>query len=178
MVQVSWWEVVVKRGGWWWALLLVFGSLGIAHEAPQTRQQQQPEQRPTLGPAPAPSLRGPRTSTTTDARKLVQIRTIFIERIDNLLSEKLADGLSRTTRFRVVTNRNEADAVLRGTCSEFRRLKSVHSEVYVTDRSGAAVWQDSVRRPFNPPTLEKALNETALVILEHLADSVREADRK
>lgn len=144
-----------------------------------TCAQETPSQKPTLGPAPAPSLAGPRSSTTTDARKLVRIRTIFVERIDNLLSEKLMDGLSKTGRFRVVATRNEADAVLRGTCFDSRRLKSVHSEVYLTDQgSGASIWQDSVRQPFNPPPLEKAVNDSALLILTHLSDSVKEAQRR
>jgi hypothetical protein len=169
----------MKRGAWCLVIVLVLGLLGWAQEGQQkTQEPPPPPQRPTLGPAPAPSLYGPRTSTTTDARKLVRIRTIFVERIDNSLSEKLADGLTKLTRFRVVTNRKEGDAVMRGTCADFRRLKSVHSEVYITDRNGASVWQDSVRRPFNPPTLDKAVNETVLVILEHLAGSIREADRK
>jgi hypothetical protein len=169
----------MKRGAWCLVVVLVLGQWGWAQEEEPKAQEPPPsQQRPTLGPQPAPSLYGPHTSTTTDARKLARVRTIFIERMDNSLNEKLADGLTKQTRFRVVTSRNEADAVMRGTCAEFRRLKSVHSEVYLTDRNGASVWQDSVRRPFNPPTLDKAVNETVLVILEHLADSVREAERR
>jgi hypothetical protein len=101
-----------------------------------------------------------------------------VERIDNLLSERLADGLAKMGRFRVVASRNEADAVLSGTCFDSRRLKRVHSEVYLTDRSGSAIWQDVLRRPFNPPTLQKSVDSTAAEIVQHLGDSVREADRK
>jgi len=166
----------MKGGGWCLAVLLMAGLSGWAQDARE--QTQQPPQRPTLGPQPAPSLYGPRTSTTTDARKLLRIRAIFIERIDNALSEKLADGLTKMGRFRAAATRNEADAVMRGTCSEFRRLKAVRSEVYITDRNGASIWQDSVRRPFNPPSLNQAVDETVLLVLDHLGQSIREAERK
>ena len=133
------------------------------------------QQRPTLGPQ-TPSLHGPRTSTTTDARKLARVQAIFVERMDNKFSEKLAEGLSKMGRFRVVASRKEADAVLRGTCFDSRRLKNVHSEVYLNDQSGgASIWQDSVRRPFNPPPLEAVVSETAQLILGHLKESVQEA---
>ena len=136
------------------------------------------QQKPTLGEnPPSPSLSGPRTYNTTDPRKLRRIRTIFVERIENSLSDKLADGLSKMGRFRVVTKPTEADAVLRGSCVDMRRLKSVHSEVFIADTRGSTVWQDVVRRPFSPPPLSKAVDETATVILQHLAESVQGADR-
>ncbi len=144
----------------------------------QEQQQQQQTQKPTLGPATEPSLYGPRTSTTNDPRKLLRVRTIYVERIDNMLSEKLTDGLSKMGRFRIVASRSEADAVLRGTCFDSRRLKSVHSEVYLTDRGGASIWQDSVRHPYNPPSLQKVVDNTAMEVLQHLGESLREADRK
>ena len=126
------------------------------------QQQQEEQQKPSLGAAPAPSLAGPRSQNTPEARRLLRVRTVFIEPIDNSLSEKLADGLSKMGRFRIVANRKEADAVVRGTSFDSRRLKSVHSEVYLTDRrSGGSIWQDSVRRPYNPPPLEKAMTDTA-----------------
>lgn len=62
----------------------------------------QAQQKPTLGPQPSretPSLYGPRTSNTTDARKLTRVRTIFVERMDNALGERLAEGLSKMGRF-------------------------------------------------------------------------------
>lgn len=145
----------------------------------QQRQNQRRGQRPTLGPQPAPSLYGPRTSTTTDARKLMRIRTVYVERIDNMLSEKLAEGISKASIFRVVANRSEADAVVRGTCSDMRRLKTVHSEIYITERGGGtSIWQDSIRRPFNPPPLGKVVDETAALVLAHLQDSLKQGDRK
>lgn len=141
--------------------------------------QQPPPQRPTLGPHPAPSPGGPSSSTTADPRKLMRVRTVYVEIIDNLLSEKLADGISKMGRFRVVAKRDEADAVLTGTCSDLRRLKTVHSEVYLNDRaSGAAIWQDSLRRPYNPPPLGQVVNHTASDFVAHLEDSVKEAERK
>lgn len=149
------------------ALLLLFG-FGSA----------QAQQKPTLGEnPPAPSLSGPRTYNTTDPRKLRRIRTIYVEHIENSLSDKLADGISKMGRFRIVTKPAEADAVLRGSCADLRRLKSVHSEVFIADMRGSTVWQDVVRRPFNPPPLSKAVDETAIVILQHLAESVQGADR-
>jgi len=169
------------------AMVLVSG-LAASQQEQQTQEQppQQPEQRkqqeqprkPTLGPAPAPSLYGPRTSNTTDARKLARVRRIYVERIDNSLSEKLVEGFAKTRRFRIVASRNEADAVLRGTCVSLRRMKTVHSEVYLNDMNGAAVWQDNVRRPYNPPTLDAAVSETASLIVTHLTESVMEAERR
>lgn len=137
------------------------------------------QNRPTLGAAPPPSINGPRSSTTTDPQKLNRLRKIFVERIDNLLSDKLMEGLAKTGRFRIVADVKEADAVLRGTCFDSHRLKSVHSEVFISDRvTGASIWQDNVRHSFNPPALEKAVDDTAEIILEHLNESVREAQRK
>jgi hypothetical protein len=147
-------------------------------QPPQQSEQQQQPKRPTLGPAPAPSLYGPRTSNTTDARKLMRVRRIYVERIDNALSEKLVEGFAKTRRFRIVASRNEADAVLRGTCVSLRRMKTVHSEVYLNDMSGAAIWQDNVRRPYNPPTLEAAVSETASIIVTHLTESAVEAEHR
>src|SRR5579859_1552748 len=136
------------------------------------------QKRPTLGPAPPPSLNGPRSSTTTDPRRLNHLKKIFVENIDNSLSDKLMEGLAKTGRFRIVADVKEADAVLRGTCFDSHRLKSLHSEVFISDRvTGASIWQDNVRRSFNPPALEKAVDDTAEIIIEHLNESVREAQR-
>ena len=57
-------------------------------------QPPQPEERPTLGPKTGPGLEsGPLTSTTTDIRRLMRIRTLYIESIDNALSDKLVEAL-------------------------------------------------------------------------------------
>jgi len=134
---------------------------------------------PTLGPSTAPSLGRARSSSTTDPRKLLAIRTVFIEAIDNGLSEKLAESLVRLGRFRVAAQRNEADAVLRGSCFDSHRLRAVHSEVFLNDRhSGSSIWQDNVRMPFNPPPLSKAVDATAAAILQHLSESILEAERR
>lgn len=145
----------------------------------QKQEEKPPAKRPTLGPSSAPSLSGPRTSTTTDPRKLLRVRSVYIERMDNSLSDKLTEAMARTGRFRLVSTRNEADAVMHGTCFDSRRLKTVHSEVYLSERSSRApIWQDSVRRPVNPPPLDTAVTETAQIILEHLSASVLEAERR
>jgi hypothetical protein len=165
-------------------LALVSASAGFAAQErdqqgqqDQQKQEQPQPQKPTLGAPTEPSL-GPRNSTTTDPHKLMRIRTIFVERIDNMLSDRLIEDLSRTGRFRIVASRNSADAILRGTCFDSRRLKSVHSEVYLADRTGASIWQDIIRRPYNPPPLQKVVDNTAVEIVQHLGDSVREADRR
>jgi hypothetical protein len=116
-----------------------------------------------------------------DAKKLSRIHSLYVERIDNELGDKLVESLGKSGRFRIVTKPKEADATVRGSCLESRRLKSVHSEVFISDRSGASVWQDSIKRPFNPlkpPSLGQAVSETADMVAEHLAESMREAGRK
>ena len=44
----------------------------------------------------------------------MRIRTLYIENIDNSLSEKLVESLGKWGRFRLVTKPKEADAILRG----------------------------------------------------------------
>ena len=152
-------------------------TLGKEPEDQQQQQQQpQQQQKPTLGEAP--SLGGPRNSTTTDIRKLLRVRTVYIETIDNSLNERLAEAFSKTGPFRVVAKRNEADAILRGTCFDSRRLKSLHSEVFLTDSRGGPIWSDIVRQPFNPPPLDKSVTDSASLIVTHLGESLREAQRK
>ena len=142
------------------------------------QQQQQPEERPTLGPKTGPGLEtGPLTSTTTDIRKLMRIRTLYVEGIDNSLSDKLVQVLGKWGRFRIVTKQKEADAILRGSCLESRRLKRVHSEVFISDRNGGSVWQDSIYRPYNPPALDQAVTDTATLVEAHLEQTLREGER-
>jgi hypothetical protein len=161
--------------------LLVLGCTGAwgQEEKPPTLGKEpegQQQQKPTLGEAP--SLSGPRTSSTTDIRKLLRVRTVYIETIDNSLNEKLAEALSKAGPFQVVAKRNEADAILRGTCFDSRRLKKLHSEVFLTDPHGGPIWSDIIREPFNPPPLDKAVIDSASVIVAHLGESLREAQRK
>lgn len=131
------------------------------------------EQRPTLGPPPDTSTGGPSTAVTTDPVQLSRTKKIYVESMDNRLSDKLLDGLGKSGRFRIVAERNEADAILRGTCFDSRRLKTLHSEVYLNDRvTGKSIWQDDIHVPYNPPSLAKAVSNTSDLILKHLADSV------
>jgi hypothetical protein len=162
----------MKGGGCCALILLGLLSSGWAQEA------QQQQRKPTLGRAPAPSLRGPRASTTLDARKLLRIRTLYIERIDNSLSDRLIEDLTKIGRFRIVSEPKEADATLRGSCLESRRLKRVHSEIFINDSRGGSIWQDTVFRPYNPPSLNQAVDETAQVVADHLGESIREAEQK
>jgi hypothetical protein len=167
----------MKRGAGGLAMVLVLGLSAWAQEAGQ--QPSPPPEKPTLGAAPAPTLRGPRGGTTAnDPRKLARIHTLYIERIDNALSDRLIEGLNKWGRFRIVSQPKEADATLRGSCMEARRLKRVHSEVFISDRSGASVWQDNLFRPYNPPSLDQAVIETAKLVIEHLDQTIREAGQK
>jgi len=160
------------------AALLVLGSAGAAQES---KPPEKPQNRPTLGPEPggAPSLYGPHNSTTNDARRLLRVQALYVERIDNHLSDKLLDAFAKAGRFRVTDKRNDADAVLRGTCFDSHRLKTVHTEIFISDRrTGSPIWQDIIHQPYNPPPLGDAVNTTALAVLKHLLDSVEEAERK
>lgn len=152
-----------------------------APSPPASRQdpsQKPAPKRPTLGPAPAPTLHGPKTSTTTDPRRLVRVKKLYVERMENGLHEKLIAVLAKIRRFRLVGDYSEADAVLRGTCLDMRRLKTLRSEVYLNEVKGASIWQDNVRRPIHPPTVEVAVAETADMIAAHLAESLVEAERQ
>ena len=152
---------------------------GSNPSSPQGESQQKPEERPTLGPRTGPPVgSGPQTSTTTDLRKLLRIRTLYIENIDNALSDRIVEALGKWGRFRLVTKPKDADATLRGSCLESRRLKHVHSEVFISDRNGASVWQDSIYRPFNPPTLEQSVNDTASIVVAHLEQSILAGERQ
>jgi hypothetical protein len=156
------------------AFLLV--PMLAAQEAQKPEAEQ--EQRPTLGPKPGPSEPGARAATVNDYRKLMRIRSIYVERMDNALSEKLVVSLGKLGRFRIASKPKEADAIMTGSCLESRRLKRLHTEVFIADRGGGSIWQDSIFRPYNPPSLEQAVNETAQVVAEHLGESLNEAGMK
>lgn len=135
--------------------------------------------RPTLGPRTGPGLdTGPLTSTTSDIRKLLRIHTLYIEDIDNSLNEKLMEELGGWGRFRLVVKEKNADAVLRGTCLESRHLKRMHSEIFISDQNGKSIWQDTIYRPYSPPSLDQAVDDTARVVLAHLQQSIRQAERQ
>jgi hypothetical protein len=175
----------MKCGGRLLAVCFLAGITLWAQEGQKTDQpappapSHLPEERPTLGPRNGPSeVTGPNSSNTTDLKKLMQIRTLYIERIDNSLSEKLIESIGKSGHFRLVTKVKEADATLRGSCLESRRLKRLHSEVYISDRNGGSIWQDTIYRPFNPPALDKAVTDTATLVAEHLVQTIRQADRR
>jgi hypothetical protein len=50
--------------------------------------------------------------------------------------------------------------------------------VSISDRAGGSIWQDIIYRPYNPPSLEQAVNETARVVAEHLGESLNAAGMK
>ncbi len=165
-----------------WSLLLcmVFLAEGIVCG------QQESGQRPTLG-APsgrsrptlsgaAPSLRGPMTANIVDARALRSVRKIYIGNFDYALTAKLRADLEKDRMFRVVSERSKADAVLEGSCFSLRRLKDVHTEIYLTGKNGKAIWQDIIHEPYLPPPLPKALDETAQLIVAHLRASIAQAE--
>lgn len=158
------------------ALALLVAPALEAQEAQQPGGEQ--EQKPTLGPKPGPSAPGPGAATVNDYRKLMRIRTLYVERMDNALSEKLVASLGKLGRFKIASKAKEADAIVTGSCLESRRLKRLHSEVFITDRGGASIWQDNVYRPYNPPSLEQAVKETAEAIAGHLGESINEAGMK
>lgn len=167
------------------AVFLLAGFAWVAQAGQNADQsggagEQMPSKHaPTLGPQRGPAIEpGADTSTTTDLRRLMRIHTLYIESIDNALSDKLVDSLGKWGRFRLVTKPKDADATLRGTCLESRRLRHVHSEIFISDRNGKSLWQDTIYRPFNPPTLDQAIGDTANVVAAHLQRTVREAERR
>jgi hypothetical protein len=166
----------MKRSAWLLAIAFLLVRVGGAQEAQKSGEE--PQQKPTLSAQPAPSLRGPRTATVNDYRKLLRIRSLYIEKMDNALSEKLVLSLGKLGRFKIASTPKEADAIMTGSCLESRRLKRLHSEVSIADRGGGSVWQDILYRPYNPPSLEQAVNETAQMVAEHLGESLNEAGMK
>ena len=166
----------MQRSGW--PLAIAFLLVAVAGAQETQKPEGEPEQKPTLGAQPAPGLRGPRTATVNDSRKLLRIRSLYIEKMDNTLSEKLVLSLGKLGRFKIASTPKEADAIMTGSCLESRRLKRLHSEVFIADRGGGSVWQDNLYRPYNPPSLEQAVNETAQMVAEHLGESFSEAGMK
>ncbi len=161
------------------SLALVAPARTVCGQQTSQPQSPTPEDRPTLGPRNGPSTldSGPMTASVIDVRKLLRIHTLYVENIDNSLSDKLVADLGKLGRFRLVTKEKEADAVVRGSCLESRRLKRVHSEVFISDHNGASIWQDTIYRPYNPPALDQVINDTAELIVDHLERTVREAQQ-
>ena len=167
----------MKRSRWLLAIAFLLVPVLGAQETQKSGGDQE-QQQPTLGPPAPGSAAVPRTATVTDYRKLSRMRSIYIERMDNALSEKLVLSLGKLGRFRIASKPKEADAIMTGSCLESRRLKRLHSEVFIADRGGGSVWQDNLYRPYNPPSLEQAVNETAQMVAEHLGESFSEAGMK
>jgi hypothetical protein len=148
--------------------------LGVLFSAAALAGQQQ---APTLGQA-QPSPNRPPKATTINRRRLMRIQAIYFERIDNNLSLKLAAAFSKMGWARIVDQPDKADAIVRGTCFDSRRLKELHSEVYINDRaSGASIWQDVVRVRVYPPALAKAVAETATQVAGDLKESLQAPER-
>jgi len=166
----------MKRSVGLLAIAFLLVPMWAAQEAQKLQDEQ--EQKPTLGPKPGPSESGPRTATVNDYRKLMRIRSIYIERMDNALSEKLIVSLGKLGRFKIAAKPREADAIMTGSCLESRRLKRLHSEVFIADRGGVSIWQDNISRPYNPPSLDQAVDETAQAVANHLDENIREAGLK
>jgi hypothetical protein len=171
----------MKQTVGWLMLMLLLVPWLWAQDAQQSGQEGQPsaadqqEDRPTLGRAPGSDTHGPQTATVNDYQKLVRMQRIFVERMDNALSEKLVVALGKIGRFKLVASPKDADAILHGSCLESRRLKHVHSEVFISDRAGKSIWQDNIMRPYNPPTLDQAVSATASTVVEHLGESLHQA---
>jgi hemolysin activation/secretion protein len=151
-------------------------TLGPPPDQPSQPNQPNPPNRPTLGAAP--SLGGPHAPNTNDAAHLLRVHSIYIEPMDNGLADKLIQDIGNKGVFRIVTDRRDADAVLHGTCFDAAHLKTVHSEVFLLGRNGAAIWQDIVRQPYKPPPLAQAVGTTAQAIADDLVQSVREAHQR
>lgn len=150
--------------------------------------QNQQQQRPTLGPEEGPetgharptlgpSAGGPLTSTTLNEAALRRVRTVYIGMMDNKLNLDLVDDFAKSGPFRVVANRNAADAILQGTCFDSAHLREVHSEVFLTGKNGKSIWQDVIHQPYHPPSLPQAVSETANLIVVHLRQSILQAGR-
>jgi len=136
------------------------------------------QQAPTLGPS-RPSLKGPGNVRTANPRRLMKMRRVYIQRMDHNLNVKLADDIPHVSWLKVVDKPEEADAIVRGTCFNLRRLKRLHAEVYISDRvTGKSIWQDVIRVPYDPAAPQKAVDRAASDILEHLNESMHAAAKR
>jgi hypothetical protein len=151
-------------------------------------QQSSSQQRPTLGPEPAPnhptlgdgapSLMGPMNAKILDPARLRMVHKIYIELMDNSLNLKLIQDFSVGGPFKVVSDRRAADAVLQGTCFNSPHLKDVHSELYLTGQNGKPIWQDIIHQSYNPPALRTAVADSATKAVADLRASVEAAERR
>lgn len=165
---------------------------GGQNQPPQSRtkssqQTGRPAYRPTLGEAPdqpgsqnrvklaGDLLVGPHHADINDAQRLLAIHSIFVERMDNGLGDNLRQKIKAAKALSVAPDLHHADAVLRGTCFDSARLKTVHSEVFLSTPKGVAIWQDIVRQPYRPAALRQAVATTADSIAADLIASLNVA---
>jgi hypothetical protein len=151
-------------------------------------QQSSSQQRPTLGPEPAPnrptlgggapSLMGPMNAKILDPARLRMVHKVFIGLMDNSLNLKLIQDFSAKGPFKVVSDRHAADAILQGSCFDSPHLKDVHSELYLTGQNGKPIWQDIIHQSYHPPTLRVAVTETASKAVADLRASIEAAERR
>jgi hypothetical protein len=156
---------------------------------PTYGQQTSSQQRPTLGPEPAPSrpslmggsapsLMGPMNAKILDPAKLRMVHAVFVGLMDNSLNLRLAQDLSASGQFHVVSDRHAADAILQGTCFDSRHLRDVHSELFLTGQNGKPIWQDIIHQSYSPPPLRRAVDVTALKAVADLRASIEAVERK
>ncbi len=161
------------------AAAILFSSLAVCG---QSNSQQQ---RPTLGPQPAPnapslegpSVVGPLNAKILDPNRLRTVHNIYVGLMDNNLNLKLMQDLANGP-FHIVSSKRDADAILQGSCFDSPHLKDVHSEVYLSGRNGKPVWQDVIHKSYNPPPLSKAVTATAAEIVSDLRASIEAAQRR
>ena len=159
------------------ALLLPIGATFGGQDQRPTLNKPDSSQRPSLGAA-APSLNGPGHATVIDAHQLLRVHKVYVESMDNKLNVQIDQAFSRLGPFEVAASRDGADAILRGTCFDSPHLKDVHSEVFLTTKTGKAIWQDVIRAPYNPPALSDVVSQTAEAVVAHLKQSLQEARHK
>lgn len=158
-------------------ILIFFASAALC--LPQSGQQQ----RPTLGPEPAPtlgmgpSLGGPMNAKIQNPAALRMVHTVYVGWIGNSLELKLIRDFSHGGPFRVVNKADHADAVLRGSCYTLPNLKDIHTEVYLTSKTGKPIWQDIVHIRYDPPTVKVSVTQSAQEIIRDLRASIEAAER-
>ncbi len=143
----------------------------------------QAQRRPpslSQGRAPdRPSLTGESSHLLVSAQRLKSVRKVYIGPIDNRLKQRLEEQFSEWGLFQVVSVERKADAVIKGTCFAGRRLKKVKAEIYMRDRrSGAPMWQDSLRLSYNPPPVAEVVDEIAILMVKHLRTILQRSGKK
>ncbi|MEE8256590.1 MAG: hypothetical protein V3R60_01765 [Acidobacteriota bacterium] len=139
------------------------------------------EKKPSLTtgrPDDRPSLTGKSSYLLASSRKMRSVRRLYIAPMENKLDFKLTEAFVRWGRFEIVGSEKEADAVVKGTCFAARRLKMVKSDIYIrARRTREPLWQDNLRLPYNPPTVEKVVGEMATSMVAHLRASMQNSKR-